>query len=136
MIQRILILVFAIAMAGGCATSKKTADTTPTEPAATTSATTTESVEEWAYVIKDLPDGDASGVFTLMKKEDKYSGVMKSELGEVDVNNLTIENDVLKCNYAVMGYSVNMTGTFTGDNFKGKINVEGYEFPMTAVKKK
>jgi len=135
MIQRILILVFAIAMAGGCATSKKTTDATVDNPTPTPTATAA-ATSEWAYVIKDLPDGDASGVFTLIKKGDKYTGVMKSEMGEVDVNNLTIENDVLKCNYAVMGYQVNMTGAFTGDNFKGKINVEGYEFPMTAVKKK
>ena len=139
MIQRFLILVFAITLISGCAASKKTvsteADTKTTTEETPSAAKSMDSIGEWAYIIKDLPDGDVEGTMTIKQAGDKFMGTMKSDLGEVDFESIAIENNQLNSTYSVMGYFIKMTGTFEGNAFNGKISVEGYDFPMTATKK-
>ena len=144
MMHKLFILLFAVSMAVGCGTSKKATDTSSTEEAIgsmekveeTETSGRTIIGEEWEYVIRDLPDGDATGIFTIAKSGDGYVGVISSaNLGDAQMKNLVIENDNLQCNFEAMGYSVGMSGTFEGNSFNGAISAEGYDFPMTAVKK-
>lgn len=120
MIQKVLIFTFAVFIAYGCATSKKVVDI---------------SVGEWEYVVKDLPDGDRTGSFTITKEGDQRSGTLHGEQGDAPLNNLVIENDELICTFDYGDYTINMTGKFEGSTFTGKISLDYNEFPMTAVRK-
>jgi hypothetical protein len=120
MIQKVLIFTFAVFIAYGCATSKKAVDI---------------SVGEWEYVLKNLPDGDADGSFTITKEGDKFAGALHTDQGDAVLDNVVIENDELVCTFEFMEYTVDMTGKFEGDSFNGKCSVEYNDFPMTAVRK-
>lgn len=120
MIQRLLVFTVASFIAFSCATSKKAADI---------------SVGEWEYVVANLPDGDAKGTLSIIKDGESYSGVMHSSNGELGLENLAIENDELVATFDYSGYTIDMTGLFVGDNFTGKVSVDGNDFPMTAVRK-
>lgn len=146
MIQKLFVLTLISALAFGCGASKKAVDNSkPMETAKTETMETSKAVEsmvntaavagEWSYTIKELPDGDAAGTFTITKTEDGYSGKIVTPEGETDLKNVAIENDVLKCTFYAMGYTVGMSGSFKGKAFTGKVSAEGYDFPMAAVKK-
>lgn len=116
-----LIFMIAIFIAYGCATTKKAVDI---------------SVGEWEYVLKNLPDGDATGTFTIVKEGDNYSGALHTDQGDAQLDNVVIENDELVATFEFMDYTIDMTGKFVGDAFTGKCSVEYNDFPMTAVRKK
>lgn len=120
MIQKGLIFMIAIFIAYGCAIFKKAVDI---------------SIGEWEYVLKNLPDGDATGTFTITKEGDKYSGALHTDQGDAVLDNVVIENDELVCTFEFMEYTIDMTGKFEGDAFTGKCSVEYNDFPMTAVRK-
>ena len=122
MIQRVMIFMIAAFVAYACATSKKAVDI---------------SIGEWEYVIKDLPDlGDIEGTFTIAKDGDQYIGILHGEQGDMNLDNVVIENDDLVCTFDYNGYTIDMTGNFVGDTFTGQISVDYNEFLMTAVRKK
>ena len=118
--QSILLFLIAGLMSYGCTTSKKAADV---------------SIGEWEYVVKDTPNGDASGTFTITKEGDQYSGILQGEEGDALLKNVQIENDALSSTFDYSGYTINLTGNFVGDIFTGKISVEGSDFIMTGKRK-
>lgn len=120
MIQKGLIFMIAIFIAYGCATSKKAVDI---------------SLGEWEYVLKNLPDGDATGTFSITKDGDNYMGALHTEQGDAQLENVAIVDGELVCTFEFMEYTIDMTGKFEGDNFTGKCSVEYNDFPMTAVRK-
>lgn len=120
MLQRVIIFSIVVFFAYACASSKKAVDI---------------SIGEWEYVLKNLPDGDAEGTFTITKDGDTYMGAVHGEQGSMDLENVVIENDALVCSFEYSGYTIDMTGTFVGDTFTGKCSVEYNDFPMTAVRK-
>ncbi len=119
--QSILIFIIAGLISYGCATSKKAVDV---------------SVGEWAYVIKETPNGDMSGTLTITKNGDQYSGVLHAEGGDAQLNNVKVEDGVLSSDFDYSGYTVSLTGKFEGNAFTGKCSVDYNDFPMTAVRKK
>ena len=121
MIRKTLILLIAAFAAYACASSKKVADI---------------SVGEWEYVIKDTPEGDVSGTMVIAKDGDAYTGKLVSDIGELPLQNVTIEDGQLKAMFEYTGYEIGMEGKFEGDSYTGKCTVEYMEFPMTATKKK
>lgn len=121
MIQRVMIFMIAVFIAYGCATSKKVADI---------------SVGEWEYVLRDTPNGDVEGTFTITKDGDSYSGALHTAEGDAPLNNVAVENNELTSTFDYSGYTIDMTGVFSGDTFTGKCSVEYNDFPMTAVRKK
>lgn len=146
MMQKLFVLTLVAVLAFGCGASKKTVDNSkPMETAKVETAEATKPVEsmtntaavagEWSYTIKELPDGDAAGTFTITKTGDGYSGKIVGPEGETDLKDVVIENDVLKCTFYAMGYTIGMSGSFKGKAFTGKVSAEGYDFPMAAVKK-
>jgi hypothetical protein len=120
MIRRILFFTVVSFIAYSCATSKKTADI---------------SVGEWEYVVADTPDGDAKGTLSILKEGDVYTGVLHSSNGDMNLENVAIENDELVATFDYSGYTIDMIGKFVGDNFTGKVSVDYNDFPMTAVRK-
>ncbi|MCB0628254.1 MAG: hypothetical protein R2824_30375 [Saprospiraceae bacterium] len=141
--QRFLIVVIALSMSFGCATSKKTASAEPAamekpaEMKETDTAMTHPAVGEWDYIIRDLPDGDTKGTLSIKNEGGKYMGTIQSDQGNIQLKNLVIENKELKnATFEAQGYSIAMKGTFEGDAFTGKISAAGYDFPMTAMRQK
>lgn len=146
--QRFMIMLVALSLGFGCATSKKapagneaaSAPMTTESPAPDMAAGTSmehPAVGEWEYVIRDLPDGDTKGVLSIKRDGDQYVGTIQSDQGSLPLKNLVIENKALKkASFEAQGYSINMSGAFEGDSFTGKISAAGYDFPMTAMRKK
>ena len=55
--------------------------------------------------------------------------------GSNQLNNITIEDEVLQCNFNYQGYKVEMQGTFEGTALEGKMTVDYNDFPLTATKR-
>ena len=73
---------------------------------------------------------------TIAKGADGFTGSILGDEGSTDLSGIVIENNKLKSsNFEAQGYSIKMSGDFTGNAFSGKISVAGYDFPMTATKK-
>lgn len=146
--QKFMIVLITLSVSLGCATTKKTTsgNDAVSEPVAMEKpADRPESkvdpdqsaVGEWEYVISNLPDGDSKGVLTIKQEGYKYVGTIQSDQGSLPLKNLVIENKELKnASFEAQGYAIDMSGAFEGDAFTGKIRAAGYDFPMTAVRKK
>lgn len=119
MINRIFIFLIVALVSYSCASTKKMADT---------------SIGAWDYTITGTPEGDLNGTFVIAKDGDAYTGVLKSTQGEIDLNNVVVEDGNLSCDFDYMGYTVNMSGLFEGSTFDGKVSVDYNDFPMTAEK--
>lgn len=146
--QRFMIVLISLILSFGCSTSKKATseNAAVSEPAAmekpateqeSNLATAQPAVGAWEYVIRNLPDGDTKGVLHIKKEGDNYVGTIQSDQGSIPLKNLVIENEKLKsASFQAQGYNIGLSGTFAGDAFTGQISAAGYDFPMTAVKKK
>ncbi len=103
------------------------------------SCATTKNLESavgtWDYLLKGTPNGDVTGYFTIVKDVDKYTGVIYSDQGSNQLNNITIEKDDLRCEFNYQGYSIVMQGSFEGKDFNGKMTVDYNDFPLTATKR-
>ena len=90
----------------------------------------------WKYEVTDTPEGDSSGELILTSTASGYSGKISGRNGETDLKNLSVSDKKMACTIMVEGYEAEINGSFDGDNFAGKISVAGYDFPMTATRKK
>ncbi|MEM8888437.1 MAG: hypothetical protein AAGD28_10690 [Bacteroidota bacterium] len=120
----ILILIFAVAFSS-CKGTKATASKAKKYTPAGT----------WEYLITGIPDGDQSGTMVLMESADGMTGKLVTDQGEVDLEDIVFEDNVLTTTFSVQGYDVEMKGTFEGETYKGNVSVAGYEFPVTATRK-
>ena len=114
-----LFLIFGVLFAA-CSTSKKLAYT----PTGT-----------WEYLVIGTPMGDMKGEFVLSKEGDTFSGYFVTNEGQGEMKDLSLEANNLSCHFSTMGYTVKMSGLFEGESFTGKVMAEGYEFPVTAIRK-
>lgn len=117
--QKIWISGLIALMVFGCATTKNVES----------------AVGTWDFLLKGTPNGDIEGYFTIVKDIDKFTGVIYSNEGSNQLNNISIEDEVLECNFNYQGYKVDMQGSFEGKLFNGKMTVEYNDFPLTATKR-
>jgi hypothetical protein len=89
---------------------------------------------EWEYAVEDLPV-DIDGTFVISKVEGVLKGKMVNPMGEIEIEDLTIEEGVLKSEFDVEGNFIELEGTFTENTYKGFLLVQGGEFPMNMTKK-
>ena len=101
----------------------------------TSKSTASKYVGEWHYTF-EMEGTEYAATMTINKVEDGYTGALSSDIGGVDLDNLVIEDDILKATYDIQGYVLELEGTFSGETFKGISTIEGYEFPMDATRKK
>lgn len=131
-----LMLPVAIMFFAGCSSSKKTvsapAPTTQTPPVA---AVTGSYIGTWSFTVTGTPDGDTKGEMIISQAGDILKGMIGSPGGQSEIKDLKIVNNVLTGLFDYNGMSINMTGTFNGNSFEGKVDAQGYTFPMTATKK-
>ena len=121
MIKKMMILAFFAALIAGCATTKNVVDS---------------STGDWKYLVTDTPDGDASGIFTITKNGDSYTGVISAAGQETPLNDIEIKDDVLTCNFDYMGYTVNVKSKIEGESMSGDMTVDYNGYPFSAQKVK
>ena len=118
--QKIVVLIIGVLMVFGCASSKKSVDI---------------SIGTWDHIVKDTPYGDVEGYMIITKDSDTYTGTLNSDQGSIQIENLSIEDGNLKGIFYVEGMQAEITGTFNGTSYTGKVTVDSNEFHMTATKR-
>lgn len=91
-------------------------------------------VGNWAYMVSGLPDGDVSGMLVLTEGADGMMGKLETDDGSVDLEDVTLVDNVLKATFYYQGTGVQLTGTFTGEKMAGFVEAQGYEFPISATR--
>lgn len=123
MTQKLSISLFLLLLAVGCATTQ-----TKPDPL----------VGAWDYELHYLPQGEPLGVMTISKTEEGYAVNLKNSTDTNNGNELidvAIEaNAITAGHFFAQGYKIDVTGTFEGNQFEGKIDAEGNTFRMTAIK--
>lgn len=127
----LLLVSAALVTLMGCSASKK-AGRVPKE---NKSVSYTAYTGTWPFVVTGTPEGDTKGDMIISAEGGALKGVISAGGGQVDIENLKIENNVLTGVFNYNGMSVNMIGTFNGSSYEGKVEAQGYAFPMTAAKK-
>lgn len=87
----------------------------------------------WDYAVQDLPV-DIDGTFVISKEEGVLQAQMVNPMGEMVIEDITIEAGVLKAEFEVEGNFIELEGTFEGNKYSGGLFVQGGEFPMTMTK--
>ena len=87
----------------------------------------------WEYTVDELPV-DIDGTFVISKEEGVLKAKMVTPMGEVDMEEISIEGAVLKSEVDVEGNFIELEGTFEGNSYKGFLFVQGGEFPMKMTK--
>lgn len=87
----------------------------------------------WDYAVQDLPV-DIDGTFVISKEEGVLKAEMVNPMGEMVIEDITIEAGVLKAEFEVEGNYIELEGTFEGNSYNGALLVQGGEFPMTMTK--
>lgn len=123
-----ILIILAGFIWAGCATTK-TASTKTAAPEAVSYA------GDWDYTVADTPNGDVSGVMVLTKTDAGYDGKMTSDMGELELNDLTIVDNKLSATFEIQGMELDVSGTFDGVNYKGSVGMDSNVFPMIATKK-
>jgi hypothetical protein len=90
---------------------------------------------DWEYLVEGTPNGDVTGVMNIAKDGDAFVGKLTSDMGEIELNDLSIVEDKLSANFEIQGMTLDMDGTFNGPQFTGTIGVDYNTFPVTATKK-
>ncbi len=89
---------------------------------------------EWDYQVLELPV-DIDGTFVIAKEEGVLTANMVSPMGEMLIEGITIEENVLKSDFEVEGNYIELEGTFDGNVYSGFLFVQGGEFVMKMTKK-
>ena len=87
----------------------------------------------WDYAVQDLPV-DIDGTFVISKEEGVLKAEMVNPMGAMTIEDITIEEGVLKAEFDVEGNFIELEGTFEGESYTGGLFVQGSEFPMTMKK--
>lgn len=116
-----LLLILAGLIWAGCAGTKTSKEAT--------------FLGDWEYLVEGTPNGDVTGVMNISKDGDTYVGKLASDMGEIQLNDLSIVEDKLSANFDIQGMRLDMDGTFDGPEFTGTISVDYNSFPVTATKK-
>lgn len=121
----------------GCSSAKKTTSAKPGQsgPAVKEVAKVPIYVGTWAFVVKGTPDGDSMGDMVITEEGKVLKGTVSVAGGQTDIQELVITNNVLSGIFSYNGMSINMSGTFSATTYEGKVEAQGYAFPMTATKK-
>jgi hypothetical protein len=114
-------IIFIALFILGCATSKV--------------AKVSPYVGEWHYTYQNMDGTDAAAIMTITEAENVYTGVLSSQMGSVDLQDLVITDGKLTAKFDIQGYVMSMKGGFEGDTYTGSVIIDGNEFPMIATRK-
>ncbi len=108
-----------------------------TSCASTKSAKKNSPEGEWDYSIKGTPDGDFTGVMTITKTDNGYTGQLATSMGTLPftTTKYSKENNKIEAEFEYSGMPVLLTGIITGPTMTGSVATGSYEFPLNANKK-
>ena len=89
---------------------------------------------EWDYQVLELPV-DIDGTFVISKEEGVLKAAMVNPMGDIVIEGLTIEENILKAEFDAEGNIIELEGTFEGNAYSGFLFVQGGEFVMKMTKK-
>lgn len=87
----------------------------------------------WDYAVEDLPV-DVDGTFVITKEEGILKAKMVNPMGELVLEDISIEEGVLKAEFDFEGNFIELKGNFEGNTYNGFMFVQGGEFPMKMKK--
>lgn len=128
----LMLLSVALIFLSGCSSSKKVSSGTPSNQS---TPAYTPFVGSWAFYVKGTPDGDTKGDMIISTNGNAIKGVISSGGAQTEIQDLKVSNNLLTGIFYYNGMAINMSGTFNGNSFEGKVEAQGYSFPMTATKK-
>jgi hypothetical protein len=92
----------------------------------------------WDYVITGTPEGDFSGVMSIVSENKIYSAKMNASGSEITIYKFTWDEATKKAggefNYS--NYTVLFDAALAGEELIGFMSVEGQSFPFKATRKK
>jgi len=91
-------------------------------------------IGEWDYVVLELPV-DIDGTFVITKVEGILKGAMVNPMGDLEIGEIEIVENVLKAEFDAEGNFIELEGTFEGNSYSGFLFVQGSEFEMKMTKK-
>lgn len=118
----------------GCSSSKKATKGNETSNKIIPAQSNAAYAGTWSYLVKGTPDGDTKGDMIITMNGNVPKGVLSVSGAQTEIQDLKIENNVLTGVFYYNGMTINMAGTFTGNLYEGKVEAQGYAFPMTATK--
>lgn len=110
--QQLLLLCFMLVLVGTACKGSKAVAWTP--------------VGNWDYVVSDSPAGDVEGIMVIAKEGDNYTGELRTEEGNLELEDVEIVDNKLTANFSFQGYSLSIESTFTGDMMDGDVSM-GYD---------
>jgi hypothetical protein len=101
-------------------------------------ATRSTYVGNWDYLVRNVPDGDLTGLLIIRVEEDGYKcHVLSSDgMADFDMEQCTIEDNILTGYYYQDGNRVDITGAFSEEKLFGTVRFDTYEFPLELIKQK
>jgi hypothetical protein len=92
----------------------------------------------WDYLITGTPEGNFSGVMSIVSENNIYSAKMTASGSELTINKFTWDepNKKLGGEFNYSGYPVLFDATMSGEEMAGSMSVEGMNFPFKATRKK
>ena len=90
-------------------------------------------IGRWDYVV-DTPQGSQAGWIVLTLTDDILTGTLNSDMGSIELEDLTVEENVLSATFFAFDMDMDLSGTFVENEFQGMFMVQGYELPFTATK--
>lgn len=91
-------------------------------------------VGDWKYTFPSQDGGEIDATMTITEIENGFSGILSSDMGSVDLEELVIEKGKLTAQFSIQEYEISMNGEFDGDTFTGIVNFDGNEIPMNATR--
>ncbi len=90
----------------------------------------------WNWSFDNPEQGVMNGTMTIAQEGDTLKCVMSGPEGDIDMEGLEMEDNKMTKGYIMYnGMKVDFKGTFSGDNFMGKLIVDYNEMPFNATRK-
>jgi len=103
--------------------------------AITLQAKDTSPVGVWDWKFDNPEQGMMIGKMTITSEGEAYKCVMTGPEGDIEMEGLKIEDQKMIAGHIMYnGMKVEFKGTFSGDNFEGKLIVDYNEFPFDAFR--
>lgn len=92
----------------------------------------------WDYTITGTPEGDFTGIMSIVSENNQYSAKMTAGGSEITIYNFTWDEPTKKVggDFNYSGYTVQFDAAMAGEEMMGNMSVEGTSFPYKATRKK
>lgn len=129
-----LLLSVAVLSLSGCSSTKKATTTVSNTGSGVSAPAEGSYVGKWSFVVKGTPEGDTQGDMIISSAGNALKGLISTGGAQTEIQDLKITNNLLTGIFYYNGMAINMSGTFSGNAYDGKVEAQGYAFPMTATK--